>query len=395
MSFRERSIVDEREEFAKLALKPGANITELCKRFEIVRSNGYKWIKRYKTEGRDGLADRSRRPHSSPNRTSDAVEDRVLRVRAESNNVWCGRKIKRVLQNEGVRNPPAASTITEILRRRGKLDPIESKSRGPFQRFERKEPNELWQMDFKGHFPTRSVRCHPLTIIDDHSRYSVALKACANEQATTVRETLIVAFRRYGMPFAMLMDNGSPWGGESTLTIWLTRLDVRVCHGRPYHPQTQGKDERFHRTLDIEVLRSRDFADVSECQRAFDRWRHTYNHRRPHDALELATPATRYRPSERSFPEVLPEIEYWPGDHVRKVDSDGFIAFKSRSYRIGKPYRGEHVALRPTPRDGQLDVYFCARQIGVIDLTASSACGLMDIETRCPQDPQAPQQQQV
>jgi transposase InsO family protein len=291
----------------------------------------------------------------------------VLAVREESNNAWGGRKIKGTLETQGETGIPAASTITEILRRYGRLtDAGAAEHPGRWQRFERESPNELWQMDYKGHFAMHGGgRCHPLTALDDHSRYNIVLSACGNEQGQTVRRELEKAFRVYGLPLAMLMDGGPPWGdpgGEpyTHFSVWLLRLGIRVLHGRPWHPQTQGKEERFHRTLKAEVLNGRSFRDLAACQKAFDQWRPRYNHERPHEALAMATPAQRYRPSSRPFPEVLPTIEYAPGDQVRKVSSDGFINFKNRAWRISKAFRGEHVALRPTDEDGVFGIHYCA-----------------------------------
>jgi transposase InsO family protein len=159
------------------------------------------------------------------------------------------------------------------------------------QRFERASPNELWQMDFKGHFAmVGGGRCHPLTVLDDHSRYSIGLRACENQQATTVMRELVTMFQQYGLPVQMLMDNGSPWGDSggqpwTIVTSWLIRLGIRVTHIRPHHPQTQGKDERFHRTLKAEVLRDRSHLDLPACQSDFDPWRDIYNRERPHEAL--------------------------------------------------------------------------------------------------------------
>jgi transposase InsO family protein len=396
MPWRESSVMELREEFIRLALMPGANVSELCRRFGIDPSNGHKWLRRYRAEGGAGLADRSRRPHHSPSRTEAALEAEVLRIRARSNNAWGGRKIAKVMERDGWVKIPAPSTITEILRRHGKLDDRMSEHPGQFQRFERAEPNELWQMDFKGHFPMARGRCHPLTVLDDHSRYSLCIEACANEQELTVRRCLTVMFRRYGMPFSMLMDNGSPWGDRAdqpftVFTVWLMRLGIRVTHGRPYHPQTQGKDERFHRSLKAEVLDRNSFCDLNACQHAFDNWRHVYNHERPHEALGLDTPDTRYRISPRCFPERLPDIAYASADIVRKVDSDGFISFKSPPWRIGKPFRGEPVALRPTDTDGGFDVHYCQHRVATLDLRtdAQPACGFVDIGRAMPTTPQA------
>ena len=215
-------------------------------------------------------------------------------------------------------------------------------------------------------------RCHPLTVLDDHARYSLGLQACGNQQDQTVRERLTTIFQRYGLPLRMLMDNGSPWGdaGDQQWTafgVWLVRLGIGVSHGRPYHPQTQGKEERFHRTLKAEVLDGKSFADLEQCQRAFDTWRHIYNHERPHEALDMGVPADRYKPSPRTFPPTLPAIEYGPTDAVRKVDVNGFISFKARSWRIGKPFKGLPIALQPTATDGVFAVRFCAHPLGLAD----------------------------
>ncbi len=399
MVWREVSVIDQREEFARLALVPGANRQELCRRFGVSRSNGYKWLRRYLAEGRDGLTERSRRPHCSPRRTAGAVEAAVLRVREDSNNAWGGRKIARVLRDAAEIAAPSASTITEILRRHGKLEGCGAEHPGPHQRFERAQPNELWQMDFKGHFETGRGRCHPLTVLDDHSRYALGVEACGNERDATARSRLVAVFQRYGLPDAMLMDNGPPWGDAggpyTAFAVWLMRLGVRVVHGRPYHPQTQGKDERFHRTLKAEVLAGRHFADLAECQRAFERWRHVYNHHRPHQALDLAKPGERYRASRRSFPQTLPSIEHDGDDHVRIADCGGRISFKNRRLRIGKPFRGQPIALRHTGEDGVFSIHFCTHRIGIIDLRATPVGGLADIARAMPTNSQVRQHQSI
>ena len=371
MPWKECSSVSCREEFAAWAQAESARMSDLCRRFGVSRKTGYKWLSRYASSGVSGLSDRSRRPRSSPRRTSEAMEGLVLAVRTE-HPAWGGRKIRRVLQDIGHQGVPSASTITAILRRYGLIDEAESSKHKAWIRFEHEHPNDLWQMDFKGHFGMDRGRCHPLTVLDDHSRYCVRLEACSNERASTVRERLTDAFRCYGLPRRMLMDNGPPWGNDpdhpwTPLTVWLLRLGVGVSHGRPYHPQTQGKDERFHRTLKAEVLKGRSFENLPACQSAFDDWRETYNVRRPHEALDLNTPITRYAISPRSFPEALPPIEYGPGDTVRRVADCGQITLKNRRYRVGKAFRNYPVALRPTLGDGVLDVYFCTERIGWIN----------------------------
>ncbi len=308
MPWQESSVETLRQEFVMLATQEGANIRELCRRFSISPDTAYTLLARYRQEGADGLRDRSRRPLHAPLQTAPAMEAAVCAVRG-AHPAWGGRKIHRYLLDHGQRAAPAASTITDILRRHDLLDRTQSAHHRPWQRFAAAAPNDLWQMDFKGHIALRQGRCHPLTVLDDHSRYCLALEACGDERTDTVQTRLIALFARYGLPWRLLADNGAPWGdGRSrytVLTVWLLRLGITVTHGRAYHPQTQGKEERFHRTLKAEVLAGENFADLARAQAAFDPWRLSYNHERPHEALALATPGSRYVPSPRRYPETL------------------------------------------------------------------------------------------
>ena len=196
MPFAERQVTELRAEFVALAEQPGANRRELCQRFGISAPTGYKWLHRYETEGDAGLADRSRRPHRSPARTPPAIEQAVLRLRAQ-HPTWGARKLRVLLAREGVEPLPAASTLTAILRRHGRLDPAQGAGQPrAFQRFEHPHPNALWQMDFKAGWPCGPGRCHPLTILDDHSRYALGLAACPNQRTATVRAHLVTAFER-------------------------------------------------------------------------------------------------------------------------------------------------------------------------------------------------------
>jgi transposase InsO family protein len=374
MPWQEVTRVSSREEFVRLATQAGSNRRELCRRFRISPQTAYKWLRRYAAEGAQGLEDRSRRPHRSPRRTDAAIEQEVIRLRAESRNCWGGRKLSRQLINQG--GPQVApSTVNSIVRRAGLIDPALSAAATPWQRFERDVPNELWQMDFKGHFAlVDGYRCHPLTVLDDHSRFSLVLNACANERADTVQTVLTAAFRRCGLPGTMVMDNGPPWGYShehswTALSLWLVRLGIKVTHGRAYHPQTQGKDERFHRTLEFELLRHFNFTSLEHCQREFDRFRDRYNLERPHDALGLETPASRYRLSPIAFPETLPPIEYPAGLELRKVHDEGRLSYGGHKFRVSKALRGLPVALRPVPdADWQREVLFCHQIIARIDL---------------------------
>lgn len=246
----------------------------------------------------------------------------MLSIR-DAHPAWGARKIARRLQDIGIA-PPCASTVHAILARHDRIDP-HAKDRLAPGRFEREAPNLLWQMDFKGYVRLGSGQCcHPLTIIDDHSRFAIGIEACENERMQTVRGRMEPILRRYGLPMAIYTDNGNPWGTGvpnqwTRLRVWLLKLGIDLIHARPYHPQGRGKNERFHRSLKAEVLAFAPLCDMAQAQKAFDRWRDLYNHHRPHQGIDMAVPASRYRPSARAFPRRLPEPEYDSGEIVRKV----------------------------------------------------------------------------
>jgi transposase InsO family protein len=363
--------MDRKVEFVRLALAEGANRRELCRRFGVSPSLGYRLLARYRDEGDAGLMERSRRPASSPSRTSAEVEAAALAVRAE-HPAWGGRKIAAVLRRRGVK-APSPSTVTEILRRHGVDLGVFGGGESAFIRFEHPAPNDLWQMDFKGHVPLRSGRLHPLTVLDDHSRFCLVLAACANQQTETVRACLIDAFRRYGLPWRMTTDNGSPWGNGpgdpyTPLGVWLMEQDIRISHSRPYHPQTQGKDERFHRTLKAEALSGPPFEDLAQAASKLEHWRGVYNSERPHEAIALAMPLDRYRLSPRPYTPNPAAFEYAPGDLHRRVQQGGRFSFKSRELKVPKAFAGKIIAIRPTMDDGIFDVFFRTTRIKSIDL---------------------------
>lgn len=370
MPWNARNLMSLRREFVVLAQQENANISALCRHFGVSRKTGYKWLAR----GPDAVTDRSRQPHHSPEKTAAALEQKLLQAR-DRFPAWGARKLKRFLENTGESDLPAVSTITAILRRHGRISPTASQAATPWERFEHPEPNSLWQMDFKGHVAMSSGRCHPLTVLDDHSRFNVLLQACSGEALQDVQAPLIRCFQTYGLPAAISCDNGSPWGTMhredrlTTLGVWLIQLGIRLIHARPCHPQTNGKDERFHRTLNCELLQRRVLADLDDAQQAFDAFRDDYNLIRPHQAIGMKAPASRYRPSDRRYPAALPAVEYDDQLAVRKVDVSGKIDFLGRRYRIGKALRGQAVALRPDPEnDGQYTVLFCQQAVGSIDL---------------------------
>ena len=375
MVWTEKSTVSLRQEFVWLASQEGANKRELCRRFGISPKTAYKWLARASTSepAPQALADRSRRPHHSPARSCDAIEQAVVVLRHE-HPAWGGRKIARRLADLG-QAEIAPSTVTHILHRHGLITSEASDAARPWQRFEHDAPNSLWQIDFKGHFPTLAGRCHALTLLDDHSRFSLHLSAQTRTDTPTVRQQLIQTFERYGLPLRINADNGSPWGSPSArghslseLAIWLIRQGMRVSFSAPHHPQTNGKLERFHRTLDTELLAGQHFADQAAVQRAFDAWRPSYNCQRPHEALGLSTPVQRYRPSELAYSASLRPIEYPDSDCVVTVGWNGFMHFQGHRLHVSSALQGLPIGIRPSDCDGVHDVYFCHQRFTQFDL---------------------------
>lgn len=374
MPWMECSLMSSRLEFVRLAQSPDANFSTLCTAFGISRKTGYKWLQRFAAAGVDGLADRSRRPKSSPNRSDDDIEAAIIALYL-AYPCWGGRKLKALLP-EGFPDVHP-TTVDAILARNGcELAPSRRPGKLALGRFEHEAPNLLWQMDFKGHFALTDAaarRCHPLTVLDDHSRFNIALTACSAGTGEIVQAALTQAFRKYGLPQRITCDNGPPWGTPkrdsiSTLGAWLVRLGIRLGHSTPYHPQTQGKDERFHRTLKIELLERYGFNSIDACQAGFDRWRDEYNLIRPHHALGQLPPVSRYSASGRPFPDVLPSVEYEPEDIVRKVRQSGKIKYDGDEHFIGEGLRGQPVAVRHTSDDGIVEVFYCKQKVRTLDL---------------------------
>lgn len=374
MPWSVKDLINIRFEFVNLARQPDANVRQLCRRFGISPTVAYKWLERYERSGVEGLTDRSRRPQSSPSRTELAIEERIVRLR-QKHPAWGARKLRRRLQDLGHVDLPATSTITGILHRHQLITPEQSRAAQPFQRFERPAPNQLWQVDFKGHFALSQGRCHPLCAIDDHSRYNVLLAACEDQRQETVQAHLIASFRVHGLPDEILWDNGAPWGCSGSeytaLDVWLMRLGVRSCHGRPYHPQTQGKEERFNRSLEREVLARGGWTDCPHVQGAFNHWRPVYNTERPHEALGLQTPISRYQVSHRNYPETLPTVQYAATVETRQVDGNGWFSYRGKNWKVGRAFGGQTIGLRPTQTDGVLEVLFLTQVIKELDLRQS------------------------
>lgn len=347
MSWKEKTVEQSREEFVLAALCGEDSISELCRKAGISRPTAYKWIRRY--QAGEPLLDRSHTTRGHPNRTPPETEALILEARTR-HPTWGGRKLIRYLQDKGYQNLPAASTATEILKRGGRISPEESEAHKPYRRFQKEEPNQLWQMDFKGHFAMADGRrCHPLTMSDDCSRKLLCLDAYDNERWKSVERSLLRVFSEYGLPDAILSDNGPPWAdhtnGYTPYEIWMMQLGILPMHGRALHPQTQGKEERFHRTLKEDVLKRHTIRDLVEAQSIFDHYREEYNVERPHAALNYDVPEKHYRSSARKLPSTWGEPEYDAGATLRKVNCKGYLSIQKHRYYLSESFAGKYVEL--------------------------------------------------
>lgn len=340
---------EERKEFVKLA-QGKVNFSALCRAFGISRKTGYKWVKRY--EECHNLSDRNRRPHSIANKTSAEIENAILALRSE-NPGWGAKTIKQVLENEGRQNIPCAKTVNNILNRNGCILPEESEKRHQYIRFEKAFCNDMWQMDFKGDFLMKDGnRCFPFDIVDDRSRYLIRITPTTKTSDFVIYE-VEKAFREYGMPNAILSDNGPQFAGfkqgYTQFEKWLMCLDILPVHCRIRHPQTQGKIERFHRTLKDELLKYTEFQNIDDANCKIQQWRDKYNNIRPHEALGMLTPSDVYTKSDRVYTGKILDYEYSGQYPVLKVNCKGYLSIDNQRLYFSETMRGEYIELRPNP----------------------------------------------
>lgn len=364
MPWNEESVMCQRRRMIEQLMLPNVNVKEVSESFNVSRKTAYKWLKRYRESGIEGLSSANREPHSQPHKVDSSFEELVVATHKEYP-YWGPRKLRDYLLHvEEISDVPSHTTFARILKRND-CHVIKSNKSSPAKiRFEKDKPNELWQMDFKGSFMTDLYRCYPLTILDDYSRYSISLQACKNEQCETVQTHLTGIFKLFGLPKQINVDNGNPWGAAdlkstTSLQIWLLKLGIRLSHSSPYHPQTNGKDERFHRTLKLEVLHDRKYKHLNDVQSVFNQWQHVYNYKRPHEALNGKTPCSCYQVSLIKFPDTLRKAEYESDCVVRKVsEQSGLFRFKGKRYRAGKGLGGENIAIKETQNADEFAVFF-------------------------------------
>lgn len=347
MPWKRMSVDEQRMQFVVRAVSGKEQMTALCREFGIARPTGYRWRGRYERAGsftarREG----SRRPHYSPTRPEAWKEERVTALRDETG--WGAKKLHVVLRDEQ-RVVVPGRTIHRILERRGRVEEeVHTPAPG---RFERSAPNELWQMDSKGKYPLPHAECHPLSILDDHSRYAVGLYALRELTRAQAWPCLVETFRDYGVPEGMLMDRGSLWWSEhngwglTRLSVQLIEQGIRLLYGRVRHPQTQGKVERFHRTLGGELRHRGLPVRWAEWPPLLAEVQRDYNQRRPHEALGMRRPAELYQPSPQTYREQPADWEYPTGSEVKRRNTQGMREDGGRRWFVCGALAGQRVRI--------------------------------------------------
>jgi transposase InsO family protein len=358
--------MEERLQFVRDALSDRFTMSELCARYGVSRRIGYKWLARYDTDGRRGLADRSRAPHRCPHKIADAMAALLVGAR-EAHPFWGARKLLRVLgaRHPRIRDWPAPSTVADLLARRGLVQRRRRRRASPHPGVVRPTtaaPNDLWTADFKGQFRTGDRRyCYPLTIADQHTRFLLACRGLLSTQTVTARPVFERAFREYGLPVAIRTDNGVPFAtqaihGLSYLNVWWMRLGIVHQRSRPGCPQDNGAHERMHRTLKRQAIKPVRGSCAAQ-QRNFDAFRTEYNTERPHEHLQQQTPASQYTTSARPYPERLPPLEYPRHFLVKKITTGGTFRFQHKLLYLANAMVDQHIGLEETD-DGIWAIHF-------------------------------------
>ena len=374
MPWMETCAVTERARMVFEWMKGRLSKIELAELFGVSRPTLDKWIDRHLRLGLDGLKDVSRAPHHHPNQTPPAICQRVLAFKRLHRN-WGPRKLRAALIWADRLMPwPAGSTIGDMLRRDGLSQRRKVRRRvppytEPFS--ECREPNDVWCVDFKGHFRTGDgSRCDPLTLTDAASRYLLVCRVMKSTGLDATQRVLEAAFKEYGLPRAIRSDNGSPFAGQGVLaltrlSLWWIKLGIKPERIAPGSPQQNGRHERFHLTLKQETA-SPPMASLAAQQRRFDEFKREYNTQRPHEALGQQTPASIYVPSPRSYRRPPKDADYPAGTVVRRVQNGGEFYWRSAAIFLSEALRGERIGLRQLS-DRYWSVEFMHLQLGLLD----------------------------
>lgn len=372
MPWKNLTPMDEIIRFVSLAQTDRFTITDLCAQFNISRKTAYKHLDRYAAGGLAALAPRSHRPHHCPQRTDEQIQKLILAER-RLHRTWGPKKLQDVLETKhGIEAPPACSTIGEILRKHG-VSVKRRRRPGAYPALNTEltvptQPNHVWTGDFKGWFPLgNGQRCDPLTVCDLYSHYVLTVRAQPDQQFHRSLRTFRALMRQTGLPEIIRVDLGTPFasvglGRLSALSVWWIEQGIEVEFTRPAAPQDKGSHERMHKDLKAEATHPPS-PNLAAQQRRFERWRHTYNHERPHEALHQQRPAEVYQPSTRRLNENDKPIVYASDFEVKEVSTSGQLAHEGRNYLVGEAFAGKRVGLRQA-HDGQTELHFANVLLG-------------------------------
>ncbi len=366
--------MDERWQFIEECKSQEWSMAEVCRRFEISRKTGYKWLSRYESGGMNALQDGSHAPHHNPRQVLDEVEDAIVEARGKHPH-WGPGKLRAWLDRTAPEIQwPAPSTIGEILHRHGLVVPRKKRAKAPPNREPLKHaqgPNVVWCADFKGWFRCQDgSRCDPLTISDAYSRFLLRCQAARHPDGWYTKPLFEATFREYGLPERIRIDNGAPFasvgiGGLSELSVWWIKLGIRPERIEPGKPAQNGRHERMHRTLK-QATAQPPRANLREQQKAFDEFRQEYNYERPHEALEGKTPSECYQDSLRPYQSRIRPVQYPASFAVRQVSEGGQIRWNTAYVFVGRALSGEPIGLEPMA-DGKWRVWFSFYELGEFD----------------------------
>lgn len=371
MPWKEKTVKNTREEFVKRVLAKEKSKRALCREYGISRPTGDKWIAR--SQNGESVTDRSRAPFRRPNKTAEATEEKILQLRHKYPAIGAV-KLKRMLENKGEKDLPCNSTVNAILKRNNCITAEASEAATPYKRFEKEHPNDMWQTDFKGDFLLADgERCFPLCVLDDCSRFNLCIDAKSNQQRVPVIESFKRLFCEYGIPKILLCDNGNPWGtaqstGVTLFEVWLMDLGILTIHGRIYHPQTQGKEEKFNGNLTRELLHYVKLQNMIDAQNKFDGYRDFYNNERPHHALNLDVPVQHYKKSFMEMPEKIVEWKYSNEYEVRIIKKTGFLTYKGQGYFLSESLGGLEIGIKQSSLPKCVNLYYRNFKIGRLNL---------------------------
>ena len=378
MPWKEMSLMDQRHRFIIEYGRGLWSATELCARYGISRKTGYKWLERYTLEGPSGLADRSRRPLTSPHATAELIVTALLELRRRRPS-WSAKKLLwQLAQREPDWHLPAISTAQVILKRHGLVAPRGRRKRKRAHpgrpRTKSAAPNDIWTADFKGEFRTRDGRyCYPLTILDDHSRYVLACDAFLHPSHEATAASFRRVFCTYGLPRVIRTDNGAPFASTalarlSRLSVWWLQIGITPELIEPAHPEQNGRHERFHKTLKAETTRP-PAASCAAQHRRFGHFRRDFNRHRPHESLGQTPPAQCYHPSPQRRPRRLVPVTYPAHFEQRRVSPNGCIKWRNRFVFVSSVLVGKTIGLEELA-EGQWAAYFGTHYLGLFLETA-------------------------